>query len=136
MVEFLSQNVMLVALFVVSGVMLAWPSLASLAGGANNIGTLETTRLMNNNALVLDVRETGEFAGGHIPRTRNVPLAELEKRIGELDKFKGKPVVVVCATNNRSAGAARILKANGFTDIYRLAGGFSAWQAASLPVEK
>ena len=137
MTEFLSQNTMLVLLFLTSGGVLLWPTLLKLTGGSREIGTLETTRLMNSgNALVLDVRATGEFGGGRIPKSKNIPLAEIDKRIDEIAKFKDKPVIVTCATNTRAGAAVRLLKQRGFADVYRLQGGFGAWQQASLPVEK
>ncbi len=137
MSEFISQNIMLVVLFVLSGIMVLWPTLAKMFSGAREIGTLEVTRLMNSgNALVLDIRDTGEFSGGRIPKSKNIPLAEIGKRVDEISKFKDKPVIVTCRTNNRSGAAARQLKQLGFADVYQLAGGFGAWQQASLPVEK
>lgn len=137
MADFISQNIMLVALFVISGTMVLWPTIANMAGGTRDIGTLETTRLMNGgNALVLDIRDTGEFSGGRIPKSKNIPLAEIDKRIDEISRFKDKPVIITCRTNNRAASAAKLLKQRGFTDVYQLAGGFGAWQQASLPVEK
>lgn len=136
--DFLSQNLMLVALFFVSGSMLLWPTFAKLLGaGGKELGTLETTRLMNSGtALVLDIRDNAEFSNGRIPKSKNIPLAEIASRHAEISKFKDKPVIVTCGANNRSPAAIRALKANGFTDVYSLQGGFSAWQQASLPVEK
>ena len=137
MYEFISQNIMLVLLFMASGVMLVWPTLAGTMAGSREIGTLETTRLMNTgNALVLDIRDTVEFSGGRIPKSKNIPLAEIDKRLDEISRFKDKPVIVTCRTNNRSGSAARLLKKHGFADVYQLAGGFGAWQQASLPVER
>lgn len=138
MYEFISQNIMLVVLFIVSGAMLAWPAITKLIdGGSREIGTLEATRLMNTgNALVLDIRDTGEFSGGRIPKSKNIPLAEVDKRLDEISRFKDKPVIVTCRTNARAGSAARLLKQRGFGDVYQLAGGFGAWQQASLPVEK
>ena len=137
MFEFISQNIMLVGLFIVSGAMLAWPSIPKLMGNSREIGTLEATRLMNaGNALVLDIRDTSEFSGGRIPRSKNIPLAEIDKRLDEISRFKDKPVIVTCRTNHRAGSAARLLKQHGFANVYQLAGGFSAWQQASLPVEK
>ncbi|MBL0122893.1 MAG: rhodanese-like domain-containing protein [Betaproteobacteria bacterium] len=137
MYEFISQNIMLVLLFILSGVMLVWPTIGKMMGGSREIGTLEATRLMNTgNALVLDVRDNSEFNGGRIPKSKNIPLAEIDKRLDEINKFKDKPVIVTCRTTNRSGSAARLLKQRGFADVYQLAGGFGAWQQASLPVEK
>ena len=128
---------MMVALFVVSGIMVTWPTIAKMMGGSREIGTLETTRLINSgSALVLDIRDTSEFSSGRIPKSKNIPLSEIDKRIEEISKFKDKPVIVTCRTNNRSGSAARLLRQRGFADVYQLDGGFGAWQQASLPVEK
>jgi rhodanese-related sulfurtransferase len=135
MTDFLAQNWMLVLLFVTSGVMLFMPSLSKL--GAKEVGTLEATRLMNTgNALVLDVRANGEFSGGRIPKSKNIPLPEIDKRIDEIAKFKDKTVIAACASGSRAGAAVRLLKQRGFTNVYILGGGFAAWQQASLPVEK
>ena len=139
MYEFLSQsnNLMLAALFVASGGLLLWPTVSKLIGGSHDIGTMEATRLMNNgNALVLDIRDNSEFNGGRIPKSKNIPLAEIDKRIEEITRFKDKPVIVTCRTNTRAGAAVRLLKQRGFVDVHQLAGGFGAWQQASLPVEK
>ncbi len=135
--EFLLNNIALVALFLASGALLIWPDLSRFAGGASGVGTLEATRLMNQpGALVLDVRETAEFAAGHLPRARHIPLGELATRIGELAKFKDKPVIVTCRSGARSGSACRTLAKAGFTNVHNLKGGVPAWEQASLPVEK
>lgn len=137
MTEFISQNILLVLLFVTSAGMLLWPTISKLIGGSREIGTLETTRLMNSgNALILDIRATTEFSGGRIPKSKNIPLAEIDKRIDEIAKFKDKSVVVASGANTRASAAMRLLKQRGFADVYQLQGGFGAWQQASLPVEK
>ncbi|MEI6737240.1 MAG: rhodanese-like domain-containing protein, partial [Pseudomonadota bacterium] len=106
-------------------------------GGSKEVGTMEATRLMNSGeALVLDIRDNGEYSGGRIPKSKNVPLAELDKRIEDFARFKDKPVIVTCRSNSRAGAAARLLKAKGFNNVYQLAGGFAAWQQASLPIEK
>ena len=136
--EFLISNLALVALFIASGVMLVWPELSKLAGGsAAALGTLEATRLMNQpQTLVLDIRDDKDFAAGHLPRARHIPLGDLEKRSGEIQKFKDKPVLVTCRNGNRSASAARALKKLGFSNVFQLKGGLQAWEQASLPVER
>jgi len=135
--EFLLNNIALVALFLASGALLLWPELSRFAGGANSVGTLEATRLMNQpGALVLDVREPAEFASGHLPRARHIPLGELGKRVDEIAKFKDKPIVVTCRSGARSGSACRTLKKAGFTKVFNLKGGVPAWEQASLPVEK
>ena len=135
--EFLLNNLALVALFVASGALLLWPELSRFAGGANAVGTLEATRLMNQpGALVLDVREDAEFASGHLPKARHIPLGQLSTRIGEIAKHKEKPVIVTCRSGARSGSACRALRNAGFTQVYNLKGGVPAWEQASLPVER
>jgi rhodanese-related sulfurtransferase len=135
--EFLINNLALVALFLASGAMLVWPEVMRLAGASNELSTLEATRLINQGPhLVLDVRDNAEFAGGHLPRARNIPVRELAKRLDEIAKFKDKPVLVTCRGNARGATACRLLKHAGFNQVFQLRGGVAAWQQASLPVEK
>jgi rhodanese-related sulfurtransferase len=134
--KFIQDNIFLIAIAFVSGAMLVWPLVRRGAGGAT-VNTLQATMMINReDALVLDVREPAEFAAGHILNARNIPLGELEKRADELAKWREKPVVVACATGNRSAAAAATLKKHGFAKAVNLAGGFGAWQQAGLPVGK
>ena len=136
--EFLINNFALVALFLASGVMLVWPELSKLAGSSDaSLGTLEATRLMNQaNALVLDIRDGKDFAAGHLPKARHIPLGELEARAAEIQKFKDKPVLVTCRSGSRSSSATRVLRKLGFTSVFQLKGGLVAWEQASLPVER
>jgi len=135
-VEFILKNWALVLIAVLSGGMLLWPTLRKGTGGAW-VNTLQATQLMNRqDALVVDLRPAPEFAKGHILGAKNVPLAELEKRAGELDKHKAKPVIVHCADGNRSSGGAAQLRKLGFGNVVNLTGGFAAWLQAGLPVEK
>ena len=136
--EFVMNNLALVALLLASGVMLLWPEIMKLAGGGGaEIGTLEATRLMNQpGSLVLDVRDAKDFAAGHLPRARHIPLKELAGRLGKLAKFKEKPVIVTDKSGARAGMACRFLRKSGFSNVFQLKGGVSAWQQASLPVEK
>jgi rhodanese-related sulfurtransferase len=137
--EFLMNNLALVGLFLASGLMLVWPEIAKLAGGGGSgeVGTLDATRLMNlPGSLVLDVRDDKDFAAGHLPRARHIPARDLEGRLGEISKFKEKPVIVTDRAGPRSGAAARLLKKSGFSNVQQLKGGIGAWQQASLPVEK
>jgi rhodanese-related sulfurtransferase len=135
--EFIMNNLGLVALFVASGAFLVWPEFARFTGGSNEIGTLDATRLMNQGTtLVLDVRDNAEFASGHLPKARHIPLEELSKRVDELGKYKQKPVLLTCKSGVRAGAAARLLKQAGFTTVYQLKGGLGAWREANLPLEK
>ncbi len=133
--EFINQNIMLVALVVVSGLSLLWPLFARPSG--NSVSPGEATQLINReDAHIVDVREAGEFAGGHLPDAVNIPAGQLAERMGELDKFKGKPLIVCCASGMRSNKACGELKKQGFDRLYNLAGGVDAWVGAGYPIKK
>jgi rhodanese-related sulfurtransferase len=135
-VDFISKNIFLVMIAAVSGGMLLWPLLRKGAGGPW-VNTLQATQLMNReDAVVVDLRPAADFAKGHILGARNIPLADLEKRAGELDKYKAKPVIVHCGDGNRAGGGVALLRKSGFGNVVNLAGGYVAWQQAGLPVEK
>lgn len=134
--KFFSENMFLIAVAFVSGAMLLWPLVRRGAAGAS-IDTLRATFLINReDAMILDVRETNDYANGHILNARNVPLAQLNERATDVAKNKAKPVIVYCANGQRAGGAIAILKKHGFANVVNLSGGFTAWKAAGLPVEK
>jgi rhodanese-related sulfurtransferase len=133
--EFVEQNMIWVTLAFVSGGMLLWPMVSD--GGVENLTPSQATLLMNReDALVLDVRETGEWSSGHITGARHITLAQLEKRMSEIEKFKDRPIIVVCATGNRSSSACGQLKKGGFEKVFSLGGGISGWSEANLPLTK
>jgi len=133
--EFINQNIMLVSIVVVSGLGLLFPLFMRPAGNSVNPG--EATLLINReDAQIVDVREVAEFVSGHLPEARNIPLAKLAERIGELEKFKDKPVLLCCASGMRSGKAGGELKKQGFSKIYNLAGGVDAWVGAGYPIKK
>jgi rhodanese-related sulfurtransferase len=134
--KFIQENIFLIAIAFVSGGMLMWPLVRRGVGGPS-VNTLEATRLINQkDAIVIDVREPGEYAQGHILNARNFPLDELDARVRELERHKEKPVIISCATGNRSGTAANALRKHGFTNVVQLSGGIAAWQQAGLPTEK
>jgi phage shock protein E len=77
---------------------------------------------IRSGARIIDVRSPGEFASGAYPKAKNIPVDALASRLDDLPR--DKPVVLYCASGARSANAARILKAAGFTDVTN-AGGLS-----------
>ena len=83
--------------------------------------------------LILDVRNASEWEAGHLPHATHIPLGYLPERLGELPR--DRDIVVHCQGGGRSAIAASILLANGFSRVVNLGPGFGGWQAAGLPVE-
>ena len=80
----------------------------------------------------IDVRTAQEFASGHAPRARNIPLDRLENSLVTLRK--DEPVYVICETGRRSAQASEILEKNGFSKIVNITGGTAQWKADGLPI--
>lgn len=135
--EFFKQNVLLIGLAIGSGLALILPMLGRSSGGVTVLSVTEAVMLMSRkSALVLDVREPDEFAQGHLQGARNVPLSQLESRIKELEKFRDKPVLVVCQRGSRASKAAKVLKAQNFSALNVLKGGMQAWLDANMPTGK
>lgn len=133
--KFILDHIFIVAVVVLSGGALLWPALRPRGKRASS---LQVTQLINRGrTTILDVREAAEFANGHLRDAKNIPLANLAARIGELEKAKAKTtIVVVCQSGARADKAVRQLAAAGFEDVVSLDGGITAWQAAGLPVAK
>jgi len=93
------------------------------------------TRVRNGSAVIVDVRDAGEWAQGHIPGAQHVPLGQLAERAAELADG-GRQLVLHCAAGGRSAIGASVLLAHGVPNVANMEGGYSAWQAAGLPVTK
>jgi rhodanese-related sulfurtransferase len=122
---------------VVSGGYFLWPWISRRTGGVSEVGPMVAVQLINRkNAVVLDVREQGEFNGGHISGAKNFPAASIEKRAGDLKKYLKKTVLISCASGARSRTACAALRKLGFEDLHVLSGGLGAWKQANLPVEK
>jgi len=87
-------------------------------------------------SLVLDIREENEYQSGHIKDSIHIPLSALKSRIGELDKYKNKNVILGCRSGSRSGRACGLLKKNGFEKVHNLRGGVLAWENDNLPMNK
>ena len=131
-----THNLMLIAIAIASGVMLAWP----LIRGANRSGTLSTlqaTQLINQkDAVVIDIRDQADYQRGHILNAKSFPDKVLAERKTELEKLKSAPIIVSCDTGQRAGPAAQKLREMGFTEVFVLQGGLNAWREAGLPVTK
>lgn len=87
---------------------------------------VDYAELVKKGAIILDVRSSGEYSGGHVKGSINIPLDQLSKNLSKL-KDKNKPIITVCASGMRSASAKSILKSNGYTQVYN-AGGWGSLQ--------
>lgn len=134
--EFIQQNLLLVAVAIVSGSLLLFTSLRR-PGGGNTVSSTQATMLINReNALVIDIREAGDYAAGHLPDARNIPADRIEERAGDFGSAKEAPVIVVCQSGARADAACKTLQKLGFTKVHSLEGGINAWRQAGLPLKK
>jgi rhodanese-related sulfurtransferase len=114
-------------------------ALAPLRAGAACHEDLSVTdadeRISAGEAVVIDVRTPREFGGplGHIEGALLLPLGQLEEALHHLSDVRGRTLIVVCRSGNRSTTASRILCEAGFANVMNLSGGMKAWQRAGLP---
>ena len=139
LLEFIKKdhNGLLLATAVISGAMLLWPLVRRSTGGPW-VTIAQATHLINReDAVMLDVRDAGDYGAGHILGAKNLPLARLESgESGDFAKRKDKPLIVYDDGGEGAAKAAAALKRLGFTQVANLSGGLGAWRQAGLPVEK
>ena len=92
--------------------------------------------LINEGAVVLDVRAAAQFDKGHILDARSVPSADLDAKAPSLEKYKDTPVIVYCDNGMASGKTADALRSKGFSRVANLRGGLAAWRQENLPVVK
>lgn len=135
--QFITSNIMPIFIALMSGAMLLWSFFGNRVRGIKEVDCVGALQLINHkNAQILDVREDSEYKDGHVLNAMHIPLGKLNARIGELEKFKSQPLVVICRSGNRSSSACVTLGKQGFAQAYNLEGGVMAWQKAKLPLEK
>ncbi|MDN5844247.1 MAG: rhodanese-like domain-containing protein [Alcaligenaceae bacterium] len=132
---FLEQNnlwILLIAL--ISGGMLLWPSLSKGRPGGR-IDLNEAIQQVNReHGLFLDIRPAEEFKAGSIPQSRNVPVEDLDAKMGTLPK--DKPLILVCARGRAAQQVAARLRKQGFDQVSCLNGGLDSWVQGGMPLAK
>ena len=124
LIEFATNHYLLVAALLVLLVLLL---LHELRKGGKSLSTRELTALVNaDQAVVLDIRPAKEFASGHIVDALNIPADKLNSRMTELEKYKGKTIILVDAMGQHSGTWGGVLKKAGF-NAAKLSGGIGAW---------
>ncbi len=93
----------------------------------------DLSRALEQGLPVVDVREAGEYAEGHVPGVVHIPMGQLPARVDELRREQ--PVLVICASGNRSSAMTDYLASAGF-DAASVSGGTTAWACAGRPIEK
>jgi rhodanese-related sulfurtransferase len=136
LVEYIGAHPYLAGLALLAAVLVIGYELRARQTGFAALSPQDIILLMNQNALVLDLRPAEAFATGHLSGARNFPPHEILKAGETLKKYKEKPVVVYDESGSLSASATRQLAAQGFTKAVNLRGGIAAWRTENLPVSK
>ncbi|MBC3932116.1 rhodanese-like domain-containing protein [Undibacterium curvum] len=132
--KFIIDNIFLIGIALISGGALFFPMLQRRGA---KVTQLQATQYINQGkTLILDVRNAEEFAAGHLPNAKHIPLPDLANRLKEIEKSKNQVVITVCASGVRSASAASVLAKAGFTQVFSLEGGTNAWREQGLPITK
>lgn len=128
-----TNNLLLLLVAVISGVMLMVPGLSN--GGAKQVSPSAAVQQMNQHqAILIDIRSAERYKGNHIAQARNIPAADLATKTEKI--AKDKPIIVVCDTGRSAPRSVAVLKKQGFTDISILQGGMAEWGKANLPTKK
>jgi rhodanese-related sulfurtransferase len=97
----------------------------------------QATLLVNRqDGVILDIRDKKTFDAGHIVDAVNIPFTKLGERATELEKYRDKPLVVVCQLGQQSGEAVKLLEEKGFSNVSRMHGGMTEWTSQGLPAVK
>jgi rhodanese-related sulfurtransferase len=136
LIEFVGHHALLAGAAAVALVLVAIYEFRNSAQSAASLSSTQAVRLMNQGALLIDLRGKESYDAGHIGEARNIPLATLESQVDTMKKWRDKTVITYCDTGRDGAVAARTLQKQGFTKVFNLAGGLNGWIKDNMPVGK
>jgi len=134
--EFIGHHPYLGAGAVLAAVAVAFYEIRERVQAFAGLSAAQTVRLMNQGALVIDLRGKEAYDAGHIGDARHVPAADLEAQAESLKKWRDKNVITYCDSGTSGASGARTLMKLGFTKVFNLQGGLNAWMKDNLPLVK
>lgn len=132
--EFTAGHPVLVLLLMASFFLLIFTEMRRKAMGLISVEPSAAVGLINNDAVVLDLRNAEAFARGHIVNAKNIPYDEFDAASNRITRFRDRPVVAVCDSGVSSNKVVDALRKSGFEKSYGLKGGMAAWNQAGLPV--
>ncbi len=131
---FAANHTLLVTALLFSFFLVIFTELRRQATGMTNVEPQAAVKLINADAVVLDLRSADSFALGHIVNARNIPFDELEANKDKIEKYKSRPIIAVCNAGATSTKVVNSLRKSGAENVYGLKGGISAWTQANLPL--
>jgi rhodanese-related sulfurtransferase len=134
--EYLAHHPYLAAAAVLAAVAVAFYEIRERLQAFAALSSMQAVRLMNQGALIIDLRGKAAYEAGHIGEARNVPAEELAAQAESLKKWRDKNVITYCDSGITGASGARTLTKLGFTKVFSLQGGLGSWTKDNLPLVK
>jgi rhodanese-related sulfurtransferase len=134
--EYATRHPLLVGGTVVMALAVAAYEFSKARSGGQAVGPSDAVRMLNQGALLIDVRTQAEFDSGHVIDAKHVPQEQVGQAAETYKRYKDKLVLTCCESGARSAAAARVMRSQGFTKVVNLRGGLQAWRAENLPLVK
>ena len=141
--DFFFENILLISIAFISGSLLVWPLLTKNIG-VKKLGTAEATAMLNRqNGILIDLREDDDLSDGIIPQAERIPSSILLKKREDFLKYKkkfqdkksqNKPIILMGNKASPVPVVGKLLKDNGFEEVFCLDGGIESWIDAGLPV--
>jgi len=136
LIEYFTHHTLLASATVVVAIVVAVYEMRMRGQNEAAISPQDVIRLMNQGALLIDLRPQEQFAAGHVAGARLMTGEQILKGAETLKKYKERVVVVYDDSGSLSASARRQLTAQGFTKAFNLRGGLAAWRSENLPLSK
>jgi rhodanese-related sulfurtransferase len=136
LLEYCGHHPWLAAFAVAAAMALLTYELRLRAESSGALAPQEVIRLMNQGATVLDLRAQEAFQEGHINGARHFDAGQIASAADTLRKYKERPLIVYCDRGTTAAATVRALTQQGFTKVFNLRGGISAWRAENLPLAR
>jgi rhodanese-related sulfurtransferase len=136
LLEYIGNHPLLVGAAGLMAIVVLGYELRQRAHAAAAVSPTDAVRLMNDGAVLVDVRSANQYKDSHISGARSVPGDQIAAGAASLDKLKGKTVIVCCENGITSGAAARKLTELGFKQVFNLRGGLGAWRQDNLPTVK
>ena len=136
LLEYMVHHPLLVAAAALAAIVVAAYEIKLRMDSFAALPAMQAVRMMNQGALVLDLRGKDLYAAGHIGDARNVPASELAAQADSLKKWRDKSVITYCDSGINGASTARALTKLGFTKVFNLQGGLNAWVKENMPLVK
>ena len=127
-------SILLVGALAFSFFLLVFTELQRKARGLTNIEPQDAVKLINSDAVVIDLRNAEAFARGHIVNAKNIPFDELQANKDKIAKYAKKAIVAVCDGGMTSGKVVESMRKSGIENVYGLKGGISAWTQANPPL--